>query len=105
MDKIAFGERMKSLRTLYGITEKEMSEYVGCSMQFIEKIERGEHLPTLGIAVSICNRLGVTVGEFFDYECIDPVMIRNIKNDVAKLSDTQQEALLTIIGGMVSNNT
>ncbi len=105
MDKLAFGERMKSLRTLYGITVKEMSEYVGCSMQFIDKIERGEYLPTLSTAVSIANRLGVTVSEFFDYDCSDPIMIRNIIVDIAKLNDIQKEALLTIISGMASNNT
>lgn len=56
-----FGERLRSMRTEAGITQKELSELVGCVPQAISQYERGEYVPrNEEIRKSLCDVLGVT---------------------------------------------
>src|SRR5215212_1870212 len=50
MFDIPFGELAKQLRKDCGFTQEDFAEQVGCSVETIGKIERGERLPSKQVA-------------------------------------------------------
>ncbi|MFA5516616.1 MAG: helix-turn-helix transcriptional regulator [Desulfuromonadales bacterium] len=65
--KVAIGQRLKSLRTMKGLTQKELASRIsgGLDYTYIGKIERDEQLPSLKILLGLSEALEVSVGYFF----------------------------------------
>ena len=61
MDYKELGNRVREARTIYGITQSNLAERVGCSVQHISHIETGHTKASLPLLVKIANTLHVSV--------------------------------------------
>lgn len=57
--------KLKSLRIMHTMTQKDLAYAVGVSRQTIYAIEKGEYNPTLDLCIKICKVLGVTLDALF----------------------------------------
>lgn len=55
MDYKELGNRVREARTIYGITQSNLAERVGCSVQHISHIETGHTKASLPLLVKIAN--------------------------------------------------
>jgi len=58
---MAFGDNLKKLREMRGISTSELAESAGVAQPQISKYETGQSLPNVVTAVRIAVRLGTTV--------------------------------------------
>ncbi|GLB60215.1 helix-turn-helix transcriptional regulator [Cytobacillus sp. NCCP-133] len=65
MDFSAIGGKIKELRKLLGLSQKELAEGI-CTQAQISKIEKGDVYPYASTLYLISQRLGVDVNYFFD---------------------------------------
>lgn len=59
------GARIGAIRRRRGLTQKELAGQVGRSVNTVSSLERGQHLPGLGILQSLAAALDVPIREFF----------------------------------------
>ena len=57
--------RVRLLRTEYGLTRAELADRVGVNRQTIGALERGDHRPSLLLAFSICEVFELPVEAVF----------------------------------------
>lgn len=57
------GEKLRELRTRRGLTVRQLGEMLGVDHSHITKIERGENIPSLPLALKIANFFGVSVDQ------------------------------------------
>jgi len=57
--------RVRELRELRGITQKELGERVGVSRQAINAIETGKFDPSIWLAFDLARLFGTTIEELF----------------------------------------
>lgn len=58
---MAFGDNLKKLREMRGISMAELAECAGIAQPQIAKYESGQTMPNAVAAVAIAERLGTTV--------------------------------------------
>ena len=69
MNSKLLGKRIKYLRlTKLGISQEEFSRKIGIDRTYFCKLESGKKNPTLETLNKICDGLGMTLKEFFDFE-------------------------------------
>ena len=56
---------VKSARAARDMTQKQLADAVGVSLQTINAIEQGEYNPTIRLCRAICRALGKTLDELF----------------------------------------
>lgn len=61
--KLPLGENIKHYRINKGMTQEELSEYLGVSFQTISKWERAEGYPDIELLPTIANFFGVTLDD------------------------------------------
>ncbi|WP_291329778.1 helix-turn-helix transcriptional regulator [Desulfovibrio sp. UCD-KL4C] len=61
-----FGEHLKSLRKSKGLTQDELVELCGLSVQYLGDVERGKANATINVLGKIGQALGVSTAELFD---------------------------------------
>jgi len=66
--KSELGRRVKELRELHGGSLEEVAAEAGIHRTMLGKIERGEREPSISIAMSIADALGVTIAEITNPE-------------------------------------
>lgn len=54
---IAFGKAVRTMRTERGIAQETLAQLAEIERSHMGKIERGEHMPTLGIILKIARAL------------------------------------------------
>jgi predicted ATPase/transcriptional regulator with XRE-family HTH domain/Tfp pilus assembly protein PilF len=59
MGDISFGQLVKQLRKDYGLTQEDFAEQVGCSIETVSKIERGERRPSKQVAERMAQVLNL----------------------------------------------
>ncbi|HLO11958.1 MAG TPA: helix-turn-helix domain-containing protein [Pseudoneobacillus sp.] len=65
MNFLVIGEKIKELRKLLGLTQKDLAKGI-CTQAQISKIEKGDVFPYASTLYQISQRLGVDVNYFFD---------------------------------------
>lgn len=98
-----FALRLATLRTKKGVSARDMSLSIGQNPGYINRIETGRGMPSLSGILYICEYLGITPAEFFDFESTNPAKLRPIIEDMKKLSDSQLQAIATIVKDMANN--
>src|SRR5262245_52904666 len=63
MHELPFGQLVRQLRKDYGFTQEDFAEQVGCSIETISKIERGERRPSKQVAERMAQVLDVPAQE------------------------------------------
>ncbi|MCK9912660.1 helix-turn-helix domain-containing protein, partial [Microbacteriaceae bacterium K1510] len=63
--KIDVGARLKALRTLRNLSQRDLAASSGVTNGMISMIEQNKHSPSVATLNRITDALGVSFGEFF----------------------------------------
>jgi len=66
--KQQFGKRLKVIRGRKGMTQEQLADAVGLTVESISNIERGIHAPKFDNLEKLSLTLGVQVISLFDFE-------------------------------------
>ena len=100
MQEDDFAKRLSALRQEKGASARDMSLSLGQNAGYINNIENGHNLPSMTVFFYICEYLGITPKEFFDYEVEDPTLINELMKEIQKLDYKQTEYLRLFIKQM-----
>jgi len=62
------GQRIASIRKARKLTQEQLAELVGCSVEFISLVERGVNAPSVAGLEKFAKILKVEVRELFTFE-------------------------------------
>ena len=62
------GQRIAELRRARKLTQEQLAEGVGCSVEFVSLVERGVNAPSVAGLENFANVLGVEVRELFTFK-------------------------------------
>lgn len=100
-DEYFFAKRLNKLRILKGVSAREMSLDIGQNGNYINQIENGHALPSISGLYYICEYLGVTVSEFFDEGNAAPGRLRELCEDMKKLTPKQIDVIYAMVNDML----
>lgn len=63
----ALGKRIAELRKVKGLTQEELAEKCGYSVEFVSLIERGVNAPAVAGLEKIAKALSVQIKDLFDF--------------------------------------
>jgi transcriptional regulator with XRE-family HTH domain len=63
-----FGKRLRYLRRNRDITQEQLAELIGRTVQFVSLLERGEAAPSFETLEKLAEVLGVDVAELFKFD-------------------------------------
>jgi len=92
-----FVTRLTQLRIQKGVSARDMSLSLGQSESYINKIENGVSLPSMGTFFYICEYLDITPAQFFDNEIECPETMKKIVENLKHLTTEQLAHINTII--------
>lgn len=90
-------DRISELRMNKNISEYQLSLDLEHSQGYIQSITSGRNLPSMSAFLDICAYFDITPSEFFDPTINYPSLIRNITEDIKKLSDNDLLLLSTVL--------
>ena len=102
MDEKDFSMRLAKLRTKKNVSAREMSLSIGQNQGYINHIESGQGTPSLSGIFYICEYLGITPSQFFDFDLKNPEKLNKINEYLKKLNDKQLPALEMFLKSMTS---
>ena len=102
MDEKDFSMRLAKLRTKKSVSAREMSLSIGQNQGYINHIESGQGTPSLSGIFYICEYLGITPSQFFDFDLKNPEKLNKINEYLKKLNDEQLDALEMFLKSMTS---
>ena len=97
-----FALRLALLRSQKGVSARDMSLSLGQNHGYINNIENGKTFPTMQNFFYICEFLGVTPQEFFDFSPHPPEKLDTLTEKVKHLSRDQLDALTIIVDGLTN---
>jgi transcriptional regulator with XRE-family HTH domain len=62
------GQRIAQLRRLRKLTQEQLAEAIGCSVEFISLVERGVNSPSVAGLEKFAKVLRIEVKELFSFE-------------------------------------
>ncbi len=68
MKNIDIGLRIKYLRKQAGLSQEKLARKIAFDRTIISKIESGKYNVTVNTLEQICDGIGVTLKDFFDFE-------------------------------------
>jgi transcriptional regulator with XRE-family HTH domain len=86
-------EKLKSLRTKYGFSQKQVADKLGVSPSIVSGYETGERTPSTEILLSLSYLFGCSTDYLLGKSSEKPTM----KIDVSKLNDNQIQAINALI--------
>lgn len=93
----AFAKRLYELRKLTGQSARDMSLSLGQSHNYINGLESKRNYPSMKTFFYICEYLGVTPQEFFNYSASNPNINSELCCEIEKLDSNSQEYFLKLI--------
>ena len=102
MDEKDFAMRLATLRTKKNVSAREMRLSIGQNQGYINHIESGQGTPSLSGVFYICEYLGITPSQFFDFDIKNPEKLNKINEYLKKLNDEQLDALEMFLKSMTS---
>ncbi|MEB8172206.1 helix-turn-helix transcriptional regulator [Macrococcus caseolyticus] len=76
-------ENLKKLRLDAGLTQSELSNKLGCTMQYYNMIENGKKIPSVQLSKKIASILGTDWTIFFNNEVNQKFNIHNNNNQAS----------------------
>ena len=95
MDYKELGNSVREARTIYGITQSNLAERVGCSVQHISHIETGHTKASLPLLVKIANTLHVSVDYLLQEENSSELSI-----SIEVRSEKEKALIYSIVDGL-----
>lgn len=93
MEEKDFALRLSALRNHKNVSAREMSLSIGQNQNYINHIENMSATPSLSGIFYICEYLGITPAEFFDFDNKNPARLNKINMYLKKLNDEQLEII------------
>lgn len=81
-----FAERLARLRSLKGVSAREMGLALGQNESYINRIENKSAFPSMQTFFYICEYLEITPEEFFAVDNPEPKELHNIMTDLKALN-------------------
>lgn len=97
MDEKSISMRLAALRTKKNVSAREMSLAIGQNPNYINHIETGGAIPSLNGLSYICEYLGITMSEFFDFDSSNPARLNKINEYLKKLNDEKLEIVENLV--------
>ena len=97
-----FAERLAQLRTVKGVSARDMSLSIGQSTGYINNIENKNNLPSMTAFFYICEYLNISPKDFFDFSSDNPKKLNDAIEDMKKLSPEQLEHICAVIKDLVN---
>ena len=91
-----FSKRLASIRSIKGLSAREMSLSLGQGAGYINNIENGKNLPSMAMFFEICEYLEMSPNEFFDYTIPNEGNARQMLAAFVKLDSEAQELIITL---------
>ena len=98
-----FAQRLSALRTAKKVSARDMSLSLGQSEGYINNIENENNFPSMTSFFYICEYLGVTAKEFFDYDVENPVLSNELVKEIQRLDYVETNHVLEIIKDINKN--
>ena len=95
-----FGKRLRSLRRAKDMTQEQVAERAGLSLQSVGEIERGRGNPTLVNVERLSDALDIELTELFDLGDVKMTREQAVQEILARLEGATEEqvrALLTMV--------
>jgi len=92
-----FPNRLAELRNEKGVSARDMSLSLGQSESYINKIENKRTLPSMTGFFYICEYFGLSPQEFFGTESVSPYIVRDLLEELGKLSPNHAEHILQLM--------
>ena len=92
-----FYGRLAELRIQKGVSARDMSLSLGQSESYINKIENKRTLPSFTGFIYICEYFGITPQEFFNDKTASPQKLKELIEELEKLTPEQAEHILQIV--------
>lgn len=92
-----FAARLTALREQKGVSVREMSLDIGQGHSFIHGIEAKRHFPKMLHFFYICEYLGISPQDFFDYAGETPRLDNELFSEIQKLDRKLKEYYLNLI--------
>jgi len=93
----SFSRRLIALREQKGVSAREMSLDLGQAHSFIHGIEIKRNFPKMLNFFYMCEYLGITPKDFFDYEQQTPKLDAELFAEIQKLDAKSKEYYLNMI--------
>lgn len=90
-------ERVNKLRTLKGVSARDMSLSIGQNENYINGIENGRSMPSMQGFFYICEFLEISPADFFADQVSNPKICHDILSKLNKLDPEDVELILEII--------
>ncbi len=101
MDEKQFSMRLAQLRTQKGVSARDMSLSIGQNPGYINNIENGKSFPSLTGVFYICEYLGITPAEFFDFDSESPARLKALVDDLKHLDGRQLDTISALVKDMI----
>ena len=92
-----FYGRLTELRIQKGVSARDMSLSLGQSESYINKIENKRTLPSFTGFIYIFEYFGITPQEFFNEQSSSPQKVKELVQELEKLSPEQAEHILRVV--------
>ena len=92
-----FAARLYKLREAKDVSAREMSLDIGQSHSFIRDIEAKRHFPKMLHFFYICEYLGISPRDFFDYDSEAPRLDNELFSEIQKLDVKLKDYYLNLI--------
>ena len=99
-----FYKRLSALRLQKGVSARDMSLSLGQSESYINKIENKRTLPSFTGFIYICDYLGITPKDFFDFEDTHPQKTKEMTEEIKKLPPAYLDHVLQIVKDLNKKN-
>lgn len=96
-----FSIRLAQLRAKKGVSARDMSLSLGQNAGYINDIENGKALPSMGTFFYICEYLNITPNDFFDTDTANPEKLNRLIAKMKLLNDTQLDSIAILIDSIV----
>lgn len=97
-----FSQRLNALRQAKNVAARDMSLSIGQSHNFIHNIEAEKNFPTMLNFFYICEYLGISAKDFFDYQNQTAVEDNEILEGIRQLDSKSKEYVAGLIRQMNS---
>ncbi|MCI9449398.1 MAG: helix-turn-helix transcriptional regulator [Clostridiales bacterium] len=96
-----FAERLAKLRTIKGVSAREMSLAIGQNESYINRIESKAVYPSMQVFFYICEYLQISPAEFFCEDNPNPKELNDILKDLKSLNYEKRMHIHEVIKDLI----
>lgn len=98
MDKVKIGQFIADCRKKNKLTQEQLSEKLGVSINAVSKWERGLNLPDVSLMKELCKALDITLNELFEGKKLtnEEIISKSEKNIMSLMMTLKQLKIVEI---------